>query len=192
MHEHPSRYSGQHSCRRRSIAFEAAASPASDVLIQVDGGVDERNVNELVAAGARLLVVGSHISVHAMSQARIACPPIARRTVDSRNPLRSNAAGGTAEAAIDRLADRRSSHARATRAAMDCSPIFPTRAGRTPSCRRCHHRLGARRRSARTCGRNRARVRRTGMSCRRSSSRRRSRPPPPMSARVRALPPWKT
>jgi len=33
----------------------------SDVLIQVDGGVDERNVNELVAAGARLLVVGSHI-----------------------------------------------------------------------------------------------------------------------------------
>jgi ribulose-phosphate 3-epimerase len=33
----------------------------NDVLIQVDGGVDERNANELVAAGARLLVVGSHI-----------------------------------------------------------------------------------------------------------------------------------
>ena len=32
-----------------------------DVLIQVDGGVDERNASELVAAGAHLLVVGSHI-----------------------------------------------------------------------------------------------------------------------------------
>jgi ribulose-phosphate 3-epimerase len=32
-----------------------------DVPIQVDGGVDERNAAELAAAGADLLVVGSHI-----------------------------------------------------------------------------------------------------------------------------------
>jgi len=32
-----------------------------EVLIQVDGGIDERNASELVTAGARLLVVGSHI-----------------------------------------------------------------------------------------------------------------------------------
>jgi ribulose-phosphate 3-epimerase len=31
------------------------------IPIQVDGGVDERNAGELVAAGASLLVVGSHI-----------------------------------------------------------------------------------------------------------------------------------